>query len=76
MILGKDIHPSKEIYYLGARILELVNSSPKIEINILDTFQRLNEKERVSMNLFTLTLDWLFLLGSIKIANGRLEKCF
>ncbi len=76
MILGKDIHPSKEIYYLGARTLELINASPENEIDILDTFQRLNEIERVSMNLFTLTLDWLFLLGSIKSVNGRLEKCF
>jgi hypothetical protein len=76
MILGKDTHPTRNIYYLGSVVLGIIKSSSKDKIDFFDTFQKLNEKEKVSMNLYTLTLDWLFLLGAIKNNNGRFEKCF
>jgi CRISPR/Cas system-associated endonuclease Cas3-HD len=77
MILGKDTNPSKHIYFLGAKVLDILKNDLQKEINILDTFQKLNTEEKVSMNLFTLTLDWLYILGSVKKnKNGKLEKCF
>ncbi len=42
-----------------------------------DIFQKLNETEKISINLYSLILDWLFLLGVIrKNKKGTLEKCF
>jgi hypothetical protein len=76
MILGKDIHPQRKIYYLGSLTLEIFKSSPKKELDFFDIYQKINEYEKISMKLFTLTLDWLFLLGIIKSNKGCIKKCF
>lgn len=76
MIINKDINPEREIYYLGALVIDILDKSPKSKIDFFDAFQQLNEQEKVSMNLFSLTLDWLFMLGAINSKNGYVEKCF
>ncbi len=76
MIVGQDIKPERKIYYLGALALEIIKALPNNNIDVFDAFQKLNEREKISMNLFILTLDWLFILGAIKNNEGRIEKCF
>lgn len=76
MIVDKDTHPERKIYYLGALVLEILNNNSKNDSDFLEVFQQLKERAKVSMNLFTLTLDWLFLLGAIDTNRGRIEKCF
>jgi hypothetical protein len=77
MILGKDTNPARNIYFIGAKVLDVIKADANKEIDILDTFQKLNMQEKISMNLFTLALDWLFLIGAInKNRKGKLEKCF
>jgi len=76
MIVGKDILPEREIYYLGALLIEILRDFPQTELGFFDIFQKVNERKKVSIKLFTLTLDWLFLLGIIKNNKGNIEKCF
>ncbi len=76
MIISKDTNPERELYYLGALVIDVLSNFPTTEVDLLDTFQKLNEKERVSMNLFALALDWLFVLGLVKSNQSNLEKCF
>ncbi len=76
MIVGKDIQPEREIYYLGALLIEILKGFPQKNIGFFDVYQKLNEDRKVSMKLFTLTLDWLFLLGVIDCNRGKIEKCF
>lgn len=76
MIISKDTNPERELYYLGALVIDVLNSFSTTEVDLLDAFQKLNEKEKVSMNLFALTLDWLFMLGLVKSNQSNLEKCF
>jgi len=79
MIVNKDIHPERKIYYLGALILDAIKQSKAKEIDFFDTYQKVNchSKTKISIMLFTLALDWLYLLGIIKNNNqGRIEKCF
>ncbi len=71
-----DVKPEQKIYYLGAKLIKILTEIPQLKIDILTVFQLLNNEEKISMNLFTLTLDWLFILGVIKNNNGKLEKCF
>lgn len=71
-----DFKPEQKIYYLGAKLIKILTEIPQLKIDILTVFQLLNNEEKISMNLFTLTLDWLFILGVIKNNNGKLEKCF
>ncbi len=76
MIIGKDIHPERKIYYLGALVLGILKKSPESKLDFFYIYQKVNESETVSMKLFTLTLDWLFLLGVINSNKGHIEKCF
>jgi len=75
MILGKDIHPQREIYYLGAMVIESLKASDNgYEFFVL--YQQLGRKEKISINLFALTLDWLFMLGLVENKKGIVKKCF
>ncbi|MDL2257331.1 hypothetical protein LJC06_03915 [Bacteroidales bacterium OttesenSCG-928-I14] len=76
MILGKDINPQKEIYYLGSIVIEVLKLSEKKDNDFFYLYRQVNEKERVSVNLFALTLDWLFILGLINNKNGLIHRCF
>ncbi len=76
MILDKDVHPERKIYYLGALILESISESSADNVDMLDIYRELKETYSVSIHMFTLALDWLFLLGAINHINGHIEKCF
>ena len=76
MIISKDTNPERELYYLGALVIEILQNSPKSKVDFFDAFQALNEQEPVSMNLFALTLDWLFLIGAVNSKESFVEKCF
>lgn len=76
MIIGKDINPKKQIYYLSALILDELRNIEGDTFDFFDIYYKMKLKEGVSINLYSLSLDWLFLLGAIKKNNNRLEKCF
>ena len=76
MIIDKDTNPSRDVYYLGSELLAILDKHDSKEIDLVDAFDLLNKKVKISMSLFILTVDWLFLLGSIKSQKGLIEKCF
>lgn len=76
MIIDKDTNPTRDIYYLGSELLEVLDQLPAKEVNFFVAFDLLNKKTAVSMSLYILTIDWLFLLGSIRSQEGVIEKCF
>ena len=76
IVINKDINPEREIYYLGAVVIEILKSMPSQKVNMLDAFQLLNKRKRVSINLFALTMDWLYMIGSINHREGDIVKCF
>jgi len=77
MIVSKDVNPERDVYYLGARIIDLLSHGMTENVDFFDLYTQLNSIEDVSMNLYTLTLDWLYLIGVIDNSqNGGLQKCF
>jgi len=77
MIVSKDINPERDFYYLGAKIIEIISQSNDKNVDFFDTYEQLSNSEEISINLFTLTLDWLYLLGVInKTKKGIIVKCF
>ena len=76
MITGVDINPRRQLYYTGALVLNILNENKNGSISLMDAFQKLHEKEQVSFNLFSLTLDWLFILNTIVIDREGIKKCF
>jgi hypothetical protein len=77
MLLPKDINPLNTAYYNGALTLKILEADSKSKIDFLDLYKRVRALHDVSLQSFILSLDWLFLLGSIKLSkNGKIEKCF
>ena len=77
MIVSKNTHPERDLYYLGAKTIEVLNASDKEEWDYIDLFSELNQKEKISFNLYSLVLDWLFILSIIQQSkNGGIKKCF
>lgn len=77
MIINKNINPERDLYYLGGKVIEVLNSFTKNEIDYFDLFLLVNKSNKVTLNLYSLVLDWLFILGVIKKGNkGLIIKCF
>lgn len=77
MFLDNDTNPANDVYYLGAKTIEILASEKDVMVDFFNVYQRLGSSQKVSLNLFVFTIDWLFLLGLIKKGNkGYIEKCF
>ncbi len=77
MILGKDINPEKQIYYIGALVIDELKKINGQEFNFFDVLSSLKKKdENITMNTYLLSLDWLYLIGIIKKEEDRMLKCF
>lgn len=73
MIISHDYNPERQLYYLGAKLLEVMPANRGVAL--FDAFQMLSEREDVSFSLFILTADWLFLIGAIDLDGGELVRC-
>lgn len=77
MIVNKNINPERDLYYLGGKVIEILDSSKSTKFDYFELYSSLNKSSAISINLFSLVLDWLFILGVIrKNKKGVLEKCF
>ncbi|WP_367186316.1 ABC-three component system middle component 6 [Methylotenera sp.] len=76
MIVSKNIHPERNLYFTGAIVLKLLENSLNEELDLFSLYHRVNQNAKMTINLLLLTLDWLFLLGSIKFNEGKIIKCF
>ncbi len=77
MIISKDINPKRDFYYLGAKIIEILSNIDNKKIDFLKVYETLKSTENISINLFTLSLDWLFIIGIIDYSEkGFIIKCF
>jgi uncharacterized membrane protein len=77
MLLPKDTNPEYTTYYHGAVIASVINNSIEDQIDFIDLFEEVKKSYNLSLQSFIFALDWLFVLGSIKLNDiGRIEKCF
>lgn len=77
MIVSYDIKPERDLYFLGGKVIEVLIGFNDEKVDYFELFQRVNLETEISLNLYTLVLDWLFILGVIKNAENKLiEKCF
>lgn len=74
MLLPDNIQPELCIYYNGALVLnELRNNSVQL---IIDLYRSVKEKHDMSFPIFTLSLDWLYLIDVAKSnEKGEIELC-
>lgn len=77
MIISKNINPDKDLYVIGAHIIDVLQSVNENSIDYFELHDRLKNNIEVSMQLFSLSVSWLFLLGVIdKNGEGHIKKCF
>lgn len=77
MIVDQNIHPERDLYYLGSVMIKLLLHSRDSTFDYLELYSMFRQENDVSITVFSLTLDWLFLLGAIKKdKQGGIEKCF
>ena len=74
MLLPDNIHPENSLYYNGALVLDLLIKNGNH--HILDLYQEVRLKREMSISVFVLCLDWLYLLDVITInSSGEIEVC-
>ena len=77
MIVNKNTTPDRDLYYLGSKVIEVLISNGGKEADYFDLYQKVNKELNISISLFTLVLDWLFIVGAVSNAeNGLIRKCF
>lgn len=52
MIVSKNIHPERDVYYLGAKVIDILGESSSKEFDYLELYQVLREDNNISINLF------------------------
>ncbi len=75
MIVSRDTKPERQLYHVGALLLEALGDFPKRASEPFELFAHVNSKEAVSATMFALALDWLFLLGAIECKDRRVARC-
>ncbi len=77
MIISKDINPERDLYYLGAQILESLVEIDEKEYDFIELYSRIKLSNNISINLFSLALTWLFTIGAINHSDrGNIIRCF
>jgi hypothetical protein len=76
MLLVPHIHPTKDIYYLGAKLIKILgNLKNGKKVDFFEAFNKM-KAYNITINLFILTIDWLFVLGIVNnVADGFIEIC-
>ena len=74
MLLPDNIHPEQSIYYNGAFVLEALREQPVTDM--LDLYVNTQHHRRMTMPVFVLCLDWLYLLNLVSLnEQGGVELC-
>lgn len=72
MLFSKSIKPQYSIYYYGAMILNELNQLDSCALEKL--YFLMKEKYQISLKLFYLTLDWLYLIdAAIVDKEGKIQ---
>jgi len=74
MLIPDNIHPEQTIYFNGAYVLKTVQEYGVIDF--LDLYTKTTAIRQMTMPVFVLCLDWLFLLGVVTLNDdGQVELC-
>ncbi len=74
MLLPDNIHPEHSVYFNGAMVLKILQQQRNIPF--LDLYLCARREHEMSMQIFVLCLDWLFLLNLIHLdEEGGVALC-
>ncbi len=74
MLIPDNIHPERTIYFNGAFVLKVIQENRVMDM--LDLYIQTTTDHKMSMPVFILCLDWLFLLDLVRLNDhGKVELC-
>ena len=74
MLVPDNIHPEQTIYFNGAFVLKAIQKNRVMDM--LDLYIQTTAERDMSMPVFVLCLDWLFLLNLVILNDlGKVELC-
>ncbi|KAF0221903.1 MAG: hypothetical protein FD174_234 [Geobacteraceae bacterium] len=74
MLLPDNVHPEQSIYYNGAFVLQALRE--RRVMDLLDLYMSTQTYRQMTMPVFVLCLDWLFLLNLVSLnEQGGVELC-
>lgn len=74
MLLPENIHPENTLLYNGALVLRALKSIG--DATLLELFVEARQGNSMSMPLFVLSLDWLYLANCVRFnEQGKLSLC-
>jgi hypothetical protein len=74
MLLPDNIHPEQSIYYNGALVLQALREQRVMDL--LDLYQSTKKQRELTLPVFVLCLDWLYLLNLVSLnEQGDVELC-
>ena len=74
MLVPDNIHPEQTIYFNGAFVLKAIKENRVMDM--IDLYIQTTSEREMSMPVFVLCLDWLFLLNLVTLNDqGKVELC-
>ena len=74
MLVPDNIHPEQTIYFNGAFVLKAIQEHHMMDM--LDLYIETTSEREMSMPVFILCLDWLFLVNLVSLnEHGEVELC-
>nr|VFK16096.1 MAG: hypothetical protein BECKLPF1236B_GA0070989_10894 [Candidatus Kentron sp. LPFa] len=74
MLIPDNIHPEQTVYFNGAFVLKVLQQNPAMDL--FDLYIETTSERKMSMPVFVLCLDWLFLLDLVTLnERGEVELC-
>ena len=74
MLVPDNIHPEQTIYFNGAFVLKTLQEYCALEL--VELYIKTRTEREMTMPVFLLCLDWLFLLGVVSMnSKGEVKLC-
>ena len=74
MLVPDNIHPEQTIYFNGAFVLKTIQAHRVMDM--LDLYIQTTVERKMSMPVFVLCLDWLFLVNLVTLNDhGKVVLC-
>jgi hypothetical protein len=74
MLIPDNVHPEDSIYYNGSFVLQTIQQYHVMDL--LELYLDTKLKREMSMPVFVLCLDWLFLIDQITLnEQGKVQLC-
>lgn len=76
MLLPDNIHPEQTVYYNGSIVLKVLLTRDEKRASLLDLYQEVKDFEDITLPMFVLCLDWLYLVDVAQLnEEGEVKLC-